>query len=240
MGDTSKPATPVGGTQEVYHAYRNHASGLRIHTDSTIQAALLAQYPSHYVACTSCNLVQYAEAGNASATLSEDGHPTLSSWTFEAATRRASDGSPAGTLTQKIVFGRYDYVWQKRKFQVFVVDGQNSPIGQCDRRWYLLSRFSEKEAAEALVLAASIWSEQSHNEVWVYDQGWWSKDKELWRVVQAARWEDVILDEGTKNAIMRDVAGFFDAKSAYAEFGTPWKVCCPAFRFPAVMCADAP
>jgi hypothetical protein len=84
-----------------------------------------------------------------------------------------------------------------------VVDGQNSLLGQCDRRCYVLSKSAKEEAkgiagnesAEALVLAASIWSEQSHNEAWVYVQGRWGRDKELWRVVQGARW-DLISDEG--------------------------------------------
>ncbi len=36
----------------------------------------------------------------------------------------------------------------------------------------------------------------------------------------------MILGDEMKGAIMSDVAGFFDAKDAYAEFGTPWKVGC--------------
>ena len=130
------------------------------------------------------------------------------------------------------LFGRYDYVWQDLRFQVFVVEGQNSPVGLCDRRCYVLRELSKagekdregSEAMEALVLAASIWSHQSHEEVWVYDQGRWSKDEELWRVVQGGSWEDLVLEESTKRAILRDVLGFFDARETYVELGTPWKV----------------
>lgn len=43
-------------------------------------------------------------------------------------------------------------------------------------------------------------------------------------MVQSGSWKDIILDEGTKRSIMRDVIGFFDARETYAEFGTPWKV----------------
>lgn len=83
---------------------------------------------------------------------------------------------------------------------------------------------TDSGTGKTLVLAASIWSEQTHGKVWVYDQGWWSKDRELWQLAQTARWKDVILDDGVKTAIMRDVADFFDAKHAYAEFGLLWKV----------------
>ena len=234
MASHIKPHAPtVEDPQAIYDIFRAHNSGLRIHTDTTIQAALLSQYPSSTLTSTTCDLIKYADAGHATATLNEDVHPTLRSWVFEPAKRQPlDDGSAAGKLTQATLFGRYDYFWRDLGFQVFVVDGQNTPMGQCDRRCYVLHESSEvghkdgegTEAMEALVLAASIWSHQSHEEVWVYDQGRWSKDEELWRVVQGGSWEDLILDESIKGAIMRDVVGFFDARETYTELGTPWKV----------------
>ena len=232
MASLVTPRPPTEDPQVIYDIFRAHSSGLRIHTDTTIQAALLSQYPSSTLTSTTCDLIKYANAGHATATLNEDIHPTLRSWAFEPAKRQPLDGSPAGTLRQDTLFGRFDYVWHNLKFQVFVVDGQNSPIGQCDRRCYVLCESRKAgvrdrdgvDDMEALVLAASIWAHQSHREVWVYDQGRWGKDEELWRVVQGGSWEDLILDESAKEAIMRDVIGFFDARETYAELGTPWKV----------------
>ena len=232
MDDLIAPIAPAEDPQVIYDIYRAHNSGLRIHTDTTIQVALLSQYPSHTLTSTTCDLIKYAGAGHAIATLNEDIHPTLRSWAFEPAVRRSLDGSAAGRLTEAILFGRYDYVWQAHRFQVFVVEGQNSLMGGCDRRCYLLHeprKAGQKDqegsdAMEALVLAASIWSQESHEEVWVYDQGRWSKNEELWRMVQSGNWEDLIVEENTKRAIMRDVIGFYDARETYVELGTPWKV----------------
>ena len=232
MANLVKPIVPAEDPQVVYDIYRAHNSGLRIHTDTNIQAALLSQYPSHTLISTTCDLINYAQTGHAIASLNENVHPTLRSWNFEPAARQPSDGIAAGRLTQTIVFGRYDYIWQDHRFQVFVVDGQNSLMGQCDRRFYVLHQPQEPgdrdqartEVTEALILAASIWSQQIHEQVWVYDQGRWSKDGELWRMVQGGNWKDVILEENTKRAIMRDVIDFFDARETYAEFGTAWKV----------------
>ena len=226
MANLAIPATPSGNPQAVYDIYCAHNSGLRIHTDTTIQAALHSQYPSCNLTATKCDLIQYANAGHATATLNEDGHPTLRSSVFELTARKPLDGSASGKVTQAIVFAQYDYVWQSHRFQVFEVDGQNN---QCDHRCYVLSHKDQAvseamDAMEALVLAAGIWSEQIHEQVWVYDQGRWSKDKELYQIVQRGSWEDLILDEGMKRAIRRDVTGFFDARETYAEFGTPWKV----------------
>ena len=226
MGNLAIPATPSEDPQAVYDIYCAHNSGLRIHTDTTIQAALHSQYPSCNLTATKCDLIQYANAGHAIAILNEDVHPTLRSSVFQPTARRPLDGSAPGKVTQAILFAQYDYVWQGYRFQVFVVDGQNGLPNQCDCRCYVLSHKDQagSEAMEALVLAAGVWSEQSHEQVWVYDQGRWSKDKELYQVVQSGSWEDLILDEGMKRAIRRDVTGFFDARETYEEFGTPWKV----------------
>lgn len=232
MDDLATRASFIENSQNVYRTYCGHNSGSRIQTDTTIQAALLSLYPSCDLTCTTCDLIAFAQAGNAIATLNEDVHPTLRSWGFEPAARKPLDGSVAGRVTQAILFGQFDYVWRNNRFQVFVVDGQNNLMGQCDRRCYVLAQpplvrkenQSGNEDVEKLVLEAGIWSEQGHDEVWVYDQGRWSKDKELWRMVQGGRWEDIILDEDKKKSIIRDVIGFFDARETYAEFGTPWKV----------------
>ena len=221
-------------SRAVYDVYCTHNSGLRIHTNTTIQAALISQYPSHSLVSTTCDLIAYADAGNAIATLDEDVHPALRSWAFEPTARQPSDGAAAGKLIQDIFFGQYDYLWQDHKFRVFVVDGQNNLVNPCDRRYYVLSpsaTIGENDQAgvektKALVLSANIWSEMIHEQIWVFDQGRWSKDNELWQMIQSGSWEDLILDEGTKNSIIRDVVGFFDAKETYAELRTPWKVSC--------------
>ena len=252
MANPVPPNAPLQDARAIYEIYRAHNSGLRIHTDTTIQTALLAQYPSHTLTSTKCDLIEYANAGHAVATLVDEDalHPTLHSWAFEPAARRSLDGSALpGTLAQVILFGRYDYVWHDQSFQVFVVDEQNNNIPE--RRWYVLHHHhhhqpNEEAAAEvegldrprpersdemskALVLEASIWAQSLHDEIWVYDQGRWIKDKELWRMVQGASWDDLILEEDKKRAIFRDVMGFFDARETYRALGTPWKV---RFAFP--------
>ena len=70
------------------------------------------------------------------------------------------------------------------------------------------------------------WQMELHGEVLVFDQGYWSPNKELWENVQKSNWADVILEKEKKETIIEDVIGFFDAEDRYAEFGVPWKVRC--------------
>ena len=78
--------------------------------------------------------------------------------------------------------------------------------------------------ADDLIAAAASWTQELHDEVLVFDQGYWQKNKELWQNVQKASWDDVILKKARKEAIIEEVMGFFSAEEKYKEFNVPWKV----------------
>ncbi len=77
-------------------------------------------------------------------------------------------------------------------------------------------------SARELLLAAGVWSDQLHNEIWVYNQGW-MKNAGLWQEIQKASWDAVILEEDFKRAVQKDVLGFFSSKDTYKELTLPWK-----------------
>ena len=81
-----------------------------------------------------------------------------------------------------------------------------------------------KDPAHAMLLAAGVFADQLHSEIWVFNQGYWDKDAKLWQEIQKASWEDVILEEDFKNAVKKDVYGFFDSETLYKEYSLPWKV----------------
>ncbi len=68
------------------------------------------------------------------------------------------------------------------------------------------------------------WAAQLHEEILVFNQGFWQKDHELWEEVQKASWKDVILREDFKVAIQNDVSKFFDSEAVYKDLAVPWKV----------------
>lgn len=79
------------------------------------------------------------------------------------------------------------------------------------------------EETDALVLAAGKWTSQLHDEIFVFDNGYWSKSKELWSSVAGASWTDVILAPAMKQSLIDDVQSFFDNQELYAQFSVPWK-----------------
>lgn len=76
---------------------------------------------------------------------------------------------------------------------------------------------------DALVLEAGKWTSQLHNEIFVFDDGRWTKSKELWKSVNGASWSDVILNPDMKKNLIEDVMGFFDNQALYKQFAVPWK-----------------
>lgn len=88
---------------------------------------------------------------------------------------------------------------------------------------YILHEGPE-QPARALLLAAGAWATQLHEEVLIFNSGFWQKDHSLWLDIQKANWADVILKDKFKTAVQKDVYGFFDSENLYKSLAIPWKV----------------
>lgn len=80
-------------------------------------------------------------------------------------------------------------------------------------------------AIRELLLSAGVWSDQLHDEIWIYNQAW-TKNAGLWQEIQKASWDAVILEDDFKRAIQKDVFGFFSSKDTYKELTLAWKERC--------------
>lgn len=89
---------------------------------------------------------------------------------------------------------------------------------------FLVHEGVDEQPSKDLLIAAGGWFQASHDEIWVFNQGFWDKDPGLWQEVQKANWKDVILDEDFKNTLQKDVFGFFSSERVYLELQIPWKV----------------
>ncbi|KAL8672268.1 MAG: hypothetical protein Q9168_003269 [Polycauliona sp. 1 TL-2023] len=74
-----------------------------------------------------------------------------------------------------------------------------------------------------LITAAAAHENKIHNEIWLYDKGYWAKNRKLWKSVQSCKWDQVVLNEEMNTNLVADVEGFFERKKDYESFGVPWK-----------------
>ena len=220
----------------VYGDFERHSDAPRTSTDLIISSSLRARHPDHTLTITpvySCNLLTFASAGQAQAVLDQSNDGCLL-WRSFVPPRRRLDGA-SGHLSDYVQFARYHYCWQNHDFLIYIVNGDRGNAGSYrDLNQYVLHKRERNETSlsrsavtDELITAASIFHLDLHEEILVFDQGYWQKNHELWESTQTAEWSDVILDETMKRAMIEDVEGFFSERENYREFAVPWKVYSP-------------
>ena len=150
-------------------------------------------------------------------------------YTYIPPARRTIDGDDLGGLgVGRISWGRFDYKYNNELFILYIASSASSSkiqflVHEPKKASDLETAEKSMELIKDLVLRASYWGQELHNEVWVYDQGFWQKDAALWVGMQQANWDDVILPSDLKNSVRGDVASFFKNKSTYDDLGIAWK-----------------
>ncbi|RGP65179.1 ATP-dependent zn protease [Fusarium longipes] len=211
---------------EATSSYFDHSSAKRINTDSVFTLALKKQYPGLdliVVPESQCNLLAFAAAGHATFDAIHDKGDVPSSLglTIYLPPSRRMDGNK-GQLGEEVVFGKFLYRWKSEEFVIYLVDGRDGDESYPQlKNYYILTANVYK--AEQLVIATGSWASDLHDEVWVYDQGTFEKDRELWNSAQKSTWDAVILDSDMKEALINDHNSFFESRKTYKDLGVPWK-----------------
>ena len=203
--------------------YFNHSSASRLSTDALIVDKLRKEYPELHltvVPVRNCDLLGYAADGHAGVAPIDNEKDRLVWRNFVPPPTRLNGGK--GVLADLVYFAKYLLDWQGKEYVMYVIHGSDGSNPYMDTvNQYILS--PSVEATEKLLLVAGVWHNELHEEVWVFDQGWWQKSRELFDSVQKASWDDVILEESMKNAIINDVDTFFDSRDTYERLRVPWK-----------------
>ncbi|KAK3323353.1 proteasome-activating nucleotidase [Cercophora scortea] len=199
-----------------------------------IYQLLLTTHPGYRVIRTSpyrCDLLGFAEAGHATATVANN------TFMYEAVRNYESpEGGlhkeKSGTLEDELSFGKWLYTWDEREYIVYLFQYRNAQ-GSFGKSLYVLAKTGEGDeevcseghhaAIDKLLIAAGDWTRELHDEINVFDSGWWKKDKDLFRAVQSTTWADVVLPAAIKDNLLADVLSFFDSRALYRDLSVPWK-----------------
>ncbi|KAJ6490412.1 P-loop containing nucleoside triphosphate hydrolase protein [Mycena vitilis] len=186
------------------------------HSAPPLQAAnaLRKIYPDHSIVLTPHNVLKLPQA--LFSPLPDA--PLVTSVSFQPGAR--SNGEATGALVDQIQFGAFSAAWDKYDFIVYVI---TYPSGFGTATLFCILHQGPEDPARAFILKAGLWSDSLHDEIWVYNQGYWQKDHALWVDIQKADWKDVILKDEFKKALHKDVYGFFKSEGIYKELGIPWK-----------------
>lgn len=160
-------------------------------------------------------LVAFAAAGHARCELDKE-TDSFASW---RGYRPPALRQNKGTLAESVFFAKYHYQWSHEDFILYVV-------GQVQ---YVLKERRDSEhalgpskATDQLIQSVGDWLLSDQEVVWVYDR-YWMQSKSLWKQVQKANWDKVILDEGMKTELAKAANNFFSSRDVYEDLGVPWK-----------------
>lgn len=150
---------------------------------------------------------QFAADGHCQITVRAGVHPQFQTgW---------DDGAPyRGTMA-----AWYQVQWREQSFEVLLARWND---GRCSTHYYWLLA-DTADAARAFFSAVCAWNTEIRGEVLVFSGGYWDKDAELYRSIQGATFENLVLAGDLKQEIRADLDQFFAARPMYEEYGIPWK-----------------
>jgi AAA+ superfamily predicted ATPase len=228
MGEAGTIMPSEASLSQVFESFKEHFNGHRTSTELSLREILRKSHPEFSVTITqpaTCDLMGYASAGLATAKM-ESGETFHTTRSYVAPRPRLENKT--GVLKDHVCFGRWVYNWKDSEFLFYEVEYQES-FKQPTKLYFILSPRSQcmnqmhHPATDELLLTVGEWTTELHDEIYVFDDGRWHKNKELWKSVQGSSWDQVILNPGMKANLMKDVQCFFDNRELYKKLAVPWK-----------------
>jgi transitional endoplasmic reticulum ATPase len=207
-------------------AFYHHSDAHRVNTDAVIIQAIRAEHPGQHTTTipeVTCDLLAYAASGNATAVPVDDfkGQDARTlKWRIYLPPAQRLDGD-AGALGDQLLYAKLLYTWQGYELVMYLVNGRDG--GQSYPQITNQYVIGPEAVVNELILAAGHFTTTLHDEIWVFDRGFWHKDRSLWQSIQKSFWENVILDEAMKKQLVDVVMRFLDSRSQYKKLGVPWK-----------------
>lgn len=222
---TQEGTVPAPGVAETFF---RHSSAPRVNTDAVIADSIQNTHPGvpmTIVPEDNANLRSYSAAGLASIQAIEPDSkakiwPDSLKWTIFMPPFRRLDGG-SGSLGEFELFQSFIYKWNGFEFLVYLVDGRDGDGSYPTiRNQYILG---DSSAVRSMIRTVGQWQSQLHEEIWVFNRGYWAKDAHLYQSILRSRWEDVILEKSFKDDLLDTVERFFDSEEQYQRLRVPWK-----------------
>lgn len=220
--------TSSAGDDRIYNSFYDNSTAPRINTNVVLNSALRKEYPNLHLTISptySSDLLGFAAAGHASASpastspdFQSTSLPTDLKWRRYIPPPARVSSSP-GILIDNVKFGRYIYTWREYEYILYNVVGTHGAYDE--EITYILG--PSASANDALLLAACSYGNEPHDEILVFNNGYWSKNHKLWQEVQKSSWDAVILAEEMKKSIKGEMEKFFEGEERYKRLKVPWK-----------------
>ncbi len=154
------------------------------------------------------NLEEYAKAGLCELSNKEGVHNQIQSgWDLHAGVGKKGRNA------------WYSISWNGASLQAVLLSW-NTGFHEEQNYWLVAD---DLQTAESFFSEVSSWNAEVRDEVLVFDGGCWSKSDSLFKAIQTATFENLILAGSLKEEIRDDLARFFHTRETYEAHGVPWK-----------------
>jgi transitional endoplasmic reticulum ATPase len=227
----SKEQFPHGTDRStVYDAFHQHCSHQRVNSEQFMQSVLKELHRPNivtWIKAPNCDIHGFASAGHAAAVLDKDDiYTAIRRYNVHA---RPLESPNDSAIADDILFARWQFSWNGRCVPLYKFKWIDN--GWIEQEYYAVVTPKDPNAVidnqckftESLIEAVGAWTQRLNDEVYMYEDGEWRKDRSLFRAVAKASWGDVIVNPTMKRDLINDVESFFAAKETYAQYNVPWK-----------------
>ncbi len=171
---------------------------------------LRAHYPDQGIVLKSnrFELERFAEHGHCTVTILDT-----------ALAQIATDWSVFDDLERTLLNGWCRVQWQEYDLLVLQMNWENHG-STYTARWIIAPT---QDLAEQFMEAVIRHDLEIHGEVLVFEEGYWSKNEELFESIQHATLDNLVLEGTLKEEITADLEQFLAARETYSRYGVPWK-----------------
>lgn len=123
------------------------------------------------------------------------------------------------TLTKAAKNAWYTVTWQDQQLDVLLMTWTAGWTSSATH-WILADT---RELAEQFFLAVCEWNSEIRDEVLVFQDGFWSKNPDLFCSIKSATFDNLVLHGTLKHDLQADLVHFFNARTTYETYTVPWK-----------------
>ncbi|HUJ57652.1 MAG TPA: ATP-binding protein [Kofleriaceae bacterium] len=113
----------------------------------------------------------------------------------------------------------HEVTWRDETFDLISLE---YPGGSCERqRFYVVGR--DRATTESFFAEVSRWNHEVRGEILVFSNGCFHKDEKLYAAVQAASFDQLVLEGSFSRQIRDDFHQFLAARATYEDARVPWR-----------------
>jgi SpoVK/Ycf46/Vps4 family AAA+-type ATPase len=110
----------------------------------------------------------------------------------------------------------YEVYWRGQRLEVIEMTWS-----ECATYFWILAE--SREVAEQFFTAVCVFNPEIQGELLVYEGGYWARNETLFRSIEQASFDQLVLTGNLAQELRRDLARFFTSKELYAKYSIPWK-----------------